>query len=152
MYYKNHVAASGSDLSAEKIVLHFGAVLILLVLLVSMVPIARAEEINGAAGSGAMPRTASAETPSESPAPTATPSPDEELGDQLKDGFSDSVLNIVGEIGDFINEDIGALAGGNFRLFLAGAFSTVMTTDLWTLVGFMFLVVFILAVYRMLKE
>lgn len=152
MYYKNHAAAPGSDLPGQKIVLQLGAIIVLLVFLAGMVPTARAEDVTGAAGSGAMPRTASAETPSESPAPTATPSPDEELGDQLKDGFSDSVLNIVGEIGDFINEDIGALAGGNFRLFLAGAFSTVMTTDLWTLVGFMFLVVFILAVYRMLKE
>ena len=61
MYYKNHAAAPGSDLPGQKIVLHFGAILILLVLLVSMVPIARAEEINGAAGSGATPRTASAE-------------------------------------------------------------------------------------------
>lgn len=61
MYYKNHAAAPGSDLSAERIVLHFGAVLILLVFLVSMLPTARAEDVTGVAGSGAMPRTASAE-------------------------------------------------------------------------------------------
>lgn len=151
MYYKNHVAASGSDLSAEKIVLHFGAVLILLVLLVSMVPIARAEEINGAAGSGAMPRTASAETPSESPAPTATPSPDEELGNQLKDGFSGSVDNFTGTL-DSLDGIVEEITQNGFTGFLSQMITNIIPREIWFYFLFLFVAIIILAVYRMLKE
>lgn len=151
MYYKNHAAAPGSDLSAEKIVLHLGAVLILLVLLVSMVPIARAEEINGAAGSGAMPRTASAETPSESPAPTATPSPDEELGDQLKDGFTGSVDNFTGSL-DSLDGIVDEITQNGFTGFLSQIITNIIPREIWFYFLFLVVSIIILAVYRMLKE
>lgn len=152
MYYKNHAAASGSDLPGQKIVLQLGAIIVLLVLLAGMVPTARAEDLSGAAGSGAMPRTASAETPSESPAPTATPSPDEELGEQLKDGFSDSILDITGEIDDFGNKDLGTLFGGDFKFFLSSVVDVVMISDLWAFFTFLFLSLLILSIYRYFKE
>lgn len=152
MYYRIKAAAPGSYLSGQKIVLQMGAIIVLLVLLVSMVPIARAEEINGAAGAGAMPRTASAEALSSSPEATATPSPDEELGDQLKDGFSDSVDDVVGSLDDFGNKDLPTLFGGDFKFFLSSAVDVVMTSDLWAFFTFLFLLELILSLYRYFKE
>ena len=61
MYYRIKAAAHGSDLSAEKIVIRFLSILMAIGILVGMLPIAHAEDLIGAAGSGAMPRTASAE-------------------------------------------------------------------------------------------
>lgn len=61
MYYRNKAAASGSSPAAEKIVIRCFAVLMVIVVLVSTFPVAFADDLSGAAGSGATPRPASAE-------------------------------------------------------------------------------------------
>lgn len=151
MYYNNRAAACGSSPSAEKIVLHVGAIVFLLVLLVGMLPTARAEDLGGAAGSGAMPRTASAEVPSESPSPTATPSPDEELGEQLKDGFSGSVDNFTGTL-DSLDEKVDEITQNDFAGFLSQIITAFIPAEIWYYFIFLFVAVIILAVYRILKE
>lgn len=61
MYYRIKVPACRSGLPGQKIVLRMGAIIMLLCMLVSIAPVARAEDLSGAAGSGATPRPAGAE-------------------------------------------------------------------------------------------